>query len=147
MVSFSRLSKLMAELWGVTISEGAIANMNARAGVTLGVAAGEIAATVRASSVIASDETSTLVNGKTWWQWVISSATGVYHPITDSRAAHVVKGFLDGAVPLRGFAPERRCAVAAPLIIARGSPKICTGSLLRSSPIAPARKYSHAHIK
>lgn len=100
MVSFSRLSALMAEVWSLAISEGAIANILARAGTRLGAAAAQIAADVRASAVIASDETSARVNGRTWWQWVMSSSAGVYHIIIDSRAAKVVKTFLDGAVPL-----------------------------------------------
>jgi transposase len=100
MVSFSRLSALMAEVWSLAISEGAIANILARAGTRLGAAAAQIAADVRASAVIASDETSARVNGRTWWQWVMSSSAGVYHIIIDSRAAKVVKSFLDGAVPL-----------------------------------------------
>lgn len=99
MIGFERLSKLMAELFGLTISQGAIANILARAEPRLAAAADLIAADVRASAVIASDETSARVKGKTWWQWVMSSSAGVYHVIAGTRAATVVKTFLDGAVP------------------------------------------------
>lgn len=99
MVSYARLSQLMAEMFGLSISQGAIANILARTGVRLEAAAEAIAADVRASAVIASDETSARVGGKTWWQWVMSSSAGVHHIITDSRAARVVKAFLGGAVP------------------------------------------------
>lgn len=99
MISFERLSKLMAEMFGLAISEGAIANMLARAEPKLTAAADLIAAEVRASAVIASDETSARVKGKTWWQWVMSSTAAVYHVIADTRGARVVTDFLEGAVP------------------------------------------------
>jgi transposase len=86
-ISFERLVKLMDEVFGVVISEGAIANILARAEAPMIVAAEKIAQTVRASTVICSDETSARVKGKTWWQWVLLSSTAVYHLITDSRAA------------------------------------------------------------
>jgi transposase len=65
----------------------------------LTAAADAIGAQVRQSAVVASDETSARVKGQTHWQWVLLSTTAVYHTIADSRAAAVVTGFLDGAVP------------------------------------------------
>ncbi len=98
-ISFERLSRLMAELFGLTISEGAIANMLARAEPALSAAAEAIAERVRHAAVVASDETSARVKGHTHWQWVMLSSTAVYHTIADSRAARVVVGLLQGAVP------------------------------------------------
>jgi transposase len=98
-ISFERLVRLMDEVFGIVISEGAIANILARAEAPMIVAAEKIAQTVRASAVICSDETSARVKGKNWWQWVLMSSTAVYHLITDSRAAAVVTGFLQGAAP------------------------------------------------
>jgi transposase len=98
-ISFERLVRLMDELFGVTISEGAIANILARAEALMIAASEKIADEVRAAKVVASDETSARVQGKTWWQWVLLSSTAVYHLITDSRGAKVVTGFLQGAVP------------------------------------------------
>jgi transposase len=97
-ISFERLVRLMDEVFGV-ISEGAIANIMARAEAPMIVAAENIAGTVRASPVICSDETSARVKGKNWWQWVLLSSTAVYHLIADTRAASVVTGFLQGAAP------------------------------------------------
>jgi transposase len=51
-------------------------------------AAEDIATQVRASKIIASDETSARVKGRNWWQWVWLSSTAVYHMITDSRGAN-----------------------------------------------------------
>jgi len=98
-IGFERLAKLMDEVFGVTLSEGAIANILARAEAPMIVAAEKIADTVRHAKVVASDETSARVKGKTWWQWVLLSSTAVYHLIADSRGAKVVTGFLDGNRP------------------------------------------------
>jgi transposase len=98
-ISFERLAQLMDEVFGLTISEGAIANLFARAAPCLTAAAEAIAAEVRQAKVIASDETSARVKGKNWWQWVLLSSTAVCHLIADTRAAAVVSGFLQGATP------------------------------------------------
>jgi transposase len=89
----------MVEVFGVTISEGAIANILARAQAPLVVAAQPLAQAVRTSPVVGSDETSARVGGKTWWQWVLLSSTAIYHLIVDTRAAGVVTDFLSGAQP------------------------------------------------
>jgi len=98
-IGFQRLARLMAEVFGVTISEGAIANILARAEVPLLAAATPIAACVRASPVVGSDETSARVGGKTGWQWVLLSSAAIRHVIADTRAASVVTAFMDGARP------------------------------------------------
>jgi transposase len=98
-ISFQRLAQLMTEVFGVTISEGAIANILARAQAPLVAAAEPLAQAVRASPVVGSDETSARVGGKTWWQWVLLSSTAIYHVIADTRAAEVVTDFLSGARP------------------------------------------------
>jgi transposase len=98
-ISFQRLVWLMAEVFGVTISEGAVANILARAQAPLVDAAQLLALVVRTSPVVGSDETSARVGGKTWWQWVLLSSTAIYHVIADTRAAGVVTDFLNGAQP------------------------------------------------
>jgi transposase len=98
-ISFERLSRLMADVFGLSISEGAITNILARAQTPLMAAAETIAAAVRASPIVASDETSARVGGKTWWQWVLLSSTAICHVIADTRAASVVATFLQGVQP------------------------------------------------
>lgn len=98
-ISFERLSRLMGEVFGLTISEGAIANILARAEKPLLAACVPIAAAVRASRVVGSDETSARVGAKTWWQWVLLSSTAICHIIADTRAAAVITAFLEGARP------------------------------------------------
>jgi transposase len=99
LMSFKRLTEALDGLFGVTISQGAIANMLARAGKPFAAHAETIAATVRASAVMASDETSARVKGKTWWPWTFGCATAVYHLIAPTRGKCVPTGFLDGARP------------------------------------------------
>ena len=99
MVSYARMIDLLKAVFGVTLSEGAIANMLARAEKPFAARADAIAATVRASAVIASDETSARVMGKTHWQWTFVAPTAICHLIAPSRAKKVVTGFLAGATP------------------------------------------------
>jgi transposase len=98
-IGFQRLVQMMAEVFGLTISEGAIAGILARAEAPLLAATVPIAAALRASAVVGSDETSARIGGKTCWQWVLLSSTAICHLIADRRAASVVSTFLDGARP------------------------------------------------
>src|SRR5712692_9356953 len=98
-IGFERLARLLDEVFGVRISEGAIANLLARAGTLLTAAAETAAAEVRSSKVVASDETSARVEGKNWWQWVLLSSTAVRHLIADSRGAAVLTDFLGETKP------------------------------------------------
>ena len=84
MVGYKRLTEVCQGLFGLTISQGAIANMLARVGEAIAAPAERIAAEVRASEVIASDETSARVKGKTWWQWTFGCATAVYFVIAET---------------------------------------------------------------
>lgn len=99
LMSFKRLTEALDGLFGVKISQGAIANMLARVGKPFAAAADKIAVTVRTSGAIASDETSARVKGKTWWQWTFGCATAVYHVIAPTRGKCVPTTFLGGAKP------------------------------------------------
>ena len=99
MVSFKRLTEVCQGLLGLTISQGAIANVLARVGEALRTPADRIAAEVRQSEVIASDETSARVKGKTWWQWTFGCATAVTFVIASTRGKCVPTAFLAGAKP------------------------------------------------
>jgi len=99
MVSYNRLVEMFKGLFGLEISEGAIASMFNRAHAPFAAEAEQIDAEVRASPVIASDETSVRVEGVTGWQWVFGSATAVAHRIAASRGKAVVTGFLKHATP------------------------------------------------
>ena len=66
-IGLERLATVMDEIFSLSISEGAISNMLARAREPLLAAAATIRETVLASPVVCSDETSARVSGKTWW--------------------------------------------------------------------------------
>ena len=98
-VGLERLSALMAEMFALRVSEGAISNMLARARAPLMAAAAVIGETVTASEVVCSDETSARVCGKTWWEWVFVGTLCVLHIIRPSRGKAVVRD-LFGAIQL-----------------------------------------------
>jgi transposase len=136
-IGFERLVRLLDEVFGTRISEGAIANMLARAETPLTMAAETTAAEVRRSKVVASEETSVRVEGKNWWQWVLLSSTAVHHLIANSRGAAVLTDFL-GDTKADVWVADR--STARYLLIATS--KVCaTTSLLESlhaiAPIAP----------
>ena len=128
MVSFNRLVE--KGLFGLEISEGAIANMLSRAAEPFIVEAGRIEAEVRAAPVIASDETSARVEGQTCWQWVFGSATAVAHRIAASRGKAVVSEFLEGATP-EVWVSDR---LGAQMNHAKAH-QVCLAHLLRECPI------------
>ena len=99
MVSYSRLTEVLDGLLGCKLSEGAIANMLRRAARPFATSADAIAQTVRSAPVIASDETSARVAGKTWWQWTFVCTAAVYHMIVPTRGKAVPVEFLAGARP------------------------------------------------
>lgn len=96
-VGMERLARLMAEVFSLSISEGSISNILARAREPLLSAAATIQDTVLASDVVCSDETSVRVSGKTWWEWVFVGTRSVLHVIRPSRGKAVVQT-LFGAV-------------------------------------------------
>src|ERR1035438_9111218 len=92
-----RLVTIMDEIFGLSISEGAISNILARAREPLLSATTAIEQVVLASPVVCSDETSVRVKGKNWWEWVFVGTLAVLHVIQPSRGKAVVTA-LFGAI-------------------------------------------------
>ena len=84
----------MSELFGLKISQGAIANAFRRLADPLEAARTAIRAALRDARVIASDETTTRIDGVTHWQWVFVSDTAVLHEIAPRRAKSVAEQVL-----------------------------------------------------
>jgi transposase len=99
-IGMERLATLLDEIFSLSISEGAISNMLARAQAPLLTAAAAIQATVTASPVVCSDETSARVSGKTWWEWVFVGTLAVLHVIRPSRGKAVVQALFGAVQPL-----------------------------------------------
>ena len=98
-IGLERLRCVLGELFGLTISEGALSNILARAQAPLAAAAAAIAAAVTAAQVVASDETSVRVIKKTCWEWVFVTAACVLHIIRPSRGADVVRALFGALRP------------------------------------------------
>ena len=93
-IGMERLVALMDELFSLSISEGAISNILARAREPLLAATATIEQVVLASPVVCSDETSVRVKGKNWWEWVFVTTLAVLHVIKPSRGKAVVTALL-----------------------------------------------------
>jgi transposase len=98
-VGFERMSRMLGELFGLTISEGAIANAFARMGSEMAKACASIKQKLVTARIIASDETTTRVDGVTQWQWVFISDKAVLHAIAPCRAKSVAEDVLAGHKP------------------------------------------------
>ena len=98
-VGFERLARLLKEVFGLSISEGAIANAFRRMGAAFDTACAAIKTKLLKAPVIASDETTTRVDGVTHWQWVFQSDAAVLHTIAPSRGRAVAAAVLGGHQP------------------------------------------------
>ena len=92
--SYERGTQLCQDLFGGARSEGGARAVMQRAGAVALPVAQAIGEQVAQSGVIGSDETSTRVAGRTWWQWVFRSVGGVYFLLRTSRGAKVMEEVL-----------------------------------------------------
>ena len=90
-VSYERLAGLFRGLFGLNVSQGAIANVLARAARRLQPEAEAIRQQMRTNPVIASDETGARVAGRNHWQWVFETPTASYHVIVPSRSRQEIR--------------------------------------------------------
>jgi len=98
-ISYRRLTRLMLELFGLTISEGALDAAFRRAMPRFDAEVSAILARLRRARVVCSDETSVRVDGRTCWNWVFQNNEVVIHVIRHSRGAGVVSEVMGGHRP------------------------------------------------
>jgi transposase len=98
-ISYRRLSRLMLELYGLCISEGALDAAFRRGKPRFDADVASILTRLRRARVICSDETSVRVDGQTRWNWVFQNDDVVIHVVRASRGAGVVGEVLDGHRP------------------------------------------------
>ena len=103
-VAYDRLCRLMGELFGLQISEGAIANALRQAAKPLARAGEMIAAKLREAEVIGCDETGARLSTDTLgtrmaWEWVLVSDRAVLHRIHRSRGRDVIDELMAGHRP------------------------------------------------
>ena len=89
-ISYVRLSALFTQVYGVAISEGALANLFQRVNSRLDDRVAELLTRLRSSRLICSDETSARVHGRTQWEWVFQNAEVCVHVIRPSRGHRVI---------------------------------------------------------
>lgn len=98
-IGYQRLSRLFADLYGLDISEGALANLFARVKPRFDDRVAAILERLRRSRLIASDETGARVNGRNQWEWVFQNDAVCLHVIRPSRGRAVVAEVLAGHRP------------------------------------------------
>ena len=98
-ISYQRLSRLLLELFGLGISEGALDAAFRRGKPQFDADVASILARLRRARVVCSDETSVRIDGRTCWNWVFQNDEVVIHVIRRSRGAGVVAEVLDGHRP------------------------------------------------
>ncbi len=98
-ISYQRLSRLLGELFGLAISEGALDAAFRRGKPAFDADVASILARLRRARVVCSDETSVRVAGRTCWNWVFQNSEVVIHVVRSSRGAGVVAEVLDGHRP------------------------------------------------
>ncbi len=89
-ISYERLSGLLGQVFGLTISEGALANLLQRVKLRLEERVVEILARLRRSRLICSDETGARVKGQNQWEWVFQNDQVCLHVIRPSRGHGVI---------------------------------------------------------
>ena len=98
-IGYQRLSRLFADLFGLAISEGALANLLHRAKPRFDDQAAAILARLRRSRLVCSDETGARLRGRSVWEWVFQNDHYCVHVIRDSRAQTVPKAVMAGHRP------------------------------------------------
>ena len=98
-ISYERLAALFTQVYGVPISEGALANLFQRVKPRLDHRVAEILTRLRSSRLIGSDETSARVNGQQQWEWVFQNVEVCIHVIRPSRGQGVIQEVLGAHRP------------------------------------------------
>ncbi|KAM3094457.1 IS66 family transposase [Phormidesmis sp. 146-35] len=90
-LSYQRLSQMFAEVFGLSISEGGLAQLFARVKTRLDAQVEAILSRLQQSRLVCSDETSARVNGQTQWEWVFQNELLCLHVIRPSRGTQVIR--------------------------------------------------------
>src|SRR5215217_4477353 len=131
-VSYRRLGRLLLELFGLAISEGALDAAFQRGKPCFDAETAAILARLRRARVVCSDETGVRVDGRNGWNWVFQNAEVVIHVVRRSRGAGVVAEVMAGHRPAiwvsdryaaeagdAVFAPRMRALLLRAVVLAR----------------------------
>jgi len=98
-ISLERLARLMSDILGLEISEGALVNILDNSRQAFSEQVKLIRAKLLCGSILQSDETGMRVGKKTWWAWVFHHDRECCFVIRPSRGKDVVEEFLGGHRP------------------------------------------------
>ena len=98
-VSYQRLQAMFADVFGLTISQGALGNMFRRASPAFGAKKAAILARLRTAEAVASDETGVRIEGVNAQHWVFRAPDAVLHEVAFSRSAQVARDVMGGHRP------------------------------------------------
>jgi len=98
-VSYQRLQAMFGDVFGLTISQGALGNMFERRSAAFKDKKAVILARLRTARAVASDETGVRIEGVNAQHWVFRAPGVVLHEAAFSRAAQVVRDVMDGHRP------------------------------------------------
>tara|TARA_R110002049_G_scaffold308598_1_gene513072 strand:- start:121 stop:1398 length:1278 start_codon:yes stop_codon:yes gene_type:complete len=90
-ISFVRLEGMLSDLFGLKISQGALANMLKRSHQPFAARKSDIIKDLRRADMVASDETGIRIEGLNGYHWVFMSSAAIVHEAQLSRAAQVVR--------------------------------------------------------
>src|SRR5918998_1127880 len=98
-VGYRRLSRLLLELFGLAISEGALDAAFRRGKPRFDAETAAILARLRRARIVCSDETGVRIDGHNAWNWVFQNDEVVIHVVRRSRGAGVVAEVMAGHRP------------------------------------------------
>ena len=98
-LSYQRLQQLFLDLFGLTISQGALMNTFARTAPAFDDKKAQALAVLRKAGCVASDETGVRIEGVNAFHWVFACKSAVVHVADFSRAAEVVRQTMAGHRP------------------------------------------------
>ncbi len=98
-LSYERLHGALADLFGLTISQGGLMNLLRRSQGRFQAGRDDAVAALRRAEVVASDETSVRIEGANAYHWVFRCPEAVVHHAAPRRAAAVVREMMAGHRP------------------------------------------------
>ncbi len=131
-ISFERLARLMSDLVGLEISEGALVNILHDSRGAFARQKSLIRERLLGGSILESDETSVRVGKRTWWNWVFHHGEDCCFLIRPSRGKDVVEEFL-GEVRPDIWVSDR---FAAQMGFAKSANQVCLAHLIRDAKYA-----------
>jgi transposase len=131
-IPFARLARLLSDLFGLDISEGALANLLQDSAAAFTVQASHIRRRLLSGTILQSDETSVRVGKRTFWTWVFHHGDSACFLIHPSRSKAVVGDFL-GDIRPEVWVSDR---LAAQMGWATTDHQVCLAHLLRDTQYA-----------